>query len=266
HDATDRKEYEQLLEERVAERTSQLLAKNQELEGFTYSVSHDLRSPLRAIVSKAQITLEDEGPNVSAEGKENLERLSAAAKKMAELVDDLLQYARLGTRELRLETVDLAELARAVAADVAGERPGSEFVVRTECDTRVECDPRLVGMALHNLLDNAGKYSLPGERARAEFVCEERDGERVFCVRDAGIGFDMAYVGKLFKPFERLHREEFAGTGIGLANVKRAIERHGGRVWAESDGPGTGARFYFTLKGPQRAWLSRRASLPEERK
>jgi light-regulated signal transduction histidine kinase (bacteriophytochrome) len=234
------------LEKRVQERTAALVAKNEELEGFSYSVAHDMRSPLRAIVSNARIALDEEGPRLSEGGKRNLLRLSQAALRMAHLVDDLLQYARLGTREIRRERTDVGELARRVAEEVASEHPESPLNVRIDCQAEAECDPRLVGMALHNLIDNARKYRRPEVPTEIVVGCEVRNGEQVFSVRDNGIGFDMTYVSKLFVPFERLHREEFDGTGIGLANVKRAIERHGGRVWAEGE-LGKGATFFFTL-------------------
>ncbi len=234
------------LEIQVARRTEDLVSKNQELEGFTYSVSHDMRAPLRAIVSNATLVLQDEGPRVSFEGQERLERLKGAAKRMAQLLDDLLRYARLGTREVRLERVDLSALARNVASEVDLVQMDCCSAVEIDSGMEALCDPRLIGMAIQNLLENACKYSKPGGCAQIQFGSTERDGERVFFVKDDGIGFDMAFVGKLFQPFERLHREEYSGTGIGLANVKRAVERHGGRVWAEGS-PGNGATFYFTL-------------------
>lgn len=235
------------LERRVDERTADLAKKVEEMEGFTYSISHDLRTPLRAMIARARIVLEEEEPNLTSEGVENLTRLSRAAAQMAQLVEDLLQFARLGTRELAVERVDLAALVRRVAEDVDGERADACLDLTVASEPVVEADPRLIGMALFNLLDNACKYRKRGAPAKVTFGSEVVDGERRFFVRDNGIGFDMRYVGKLFTPFERLHREEYAGTGIGLANVRRAIERHGGRVWAESPGPGEGAVFYFTL-------------------
>jgi signal transduction histidine kinase len=142
--------------------------------------------------------------------------------------------------------VDLAQRARDTAREVVADRPECDLVLNVACEATVDCDPRLIGMALHNLLDNACKYRKADEPAKVDFRCEEREGERTFSLRDHGIGFDMRYAHKLFQPFERLHREEYAGTGIGLANVKRAIERHGGRVWAEGE-LGKGSTFYFTL-------------------
>lgn len=252
-DATERHEMERRvralneeLEARVAERTAALVAKNEELEGFTYSVSHDMRAPLRAIVGRARMVLEDEGPNVSPEGRGDLERLAKAASQMSQLVDDLLQYARLGKRELRREQVSWKGLVEEVAAQVHADRPDDPLELSVTCDTEMDCDPRVLGMALHNIIDNACKYRKKGESARVEVGCEEGG---VFFVRDEGIGFDMQYVGKLFQPFERLHREEYVGTGIGLANVRRAIERHGGRVWAEG-AVGVGTTIFFTVPPP----------------
>jgi hypothetical protein len=230
------------LEQRVAQRTADLVAKVEELEGFCYSVSHDMRAPLRAIVGRARMVLEEEGPRISSEGQEHLVRLDRAASQMAQLVDDLLQYARLGTRELRFEPVNLGDLVRHVANEVRRDRDDCGLEITVEEEAVVEGDPRLLGMALQNLIDNACKYRKPGRTAHVSFG---RRGD-AFYLRDDGIGFDMAYVRKLFVPFERLHREEYAGTGIGLANVRRVIERHGGRVWAEGE-VGQGATFFFTL-------------------
>ena len=234
------------LEALVARRTEALVAKNQELEGFTYSVSHDMRTPLRAMVSNAAIVVEEEGDKLSEEGRAGLARLSNAAVKMARLVDDLLQYARIGVRELRKVPLDLRGLAEQVSSEISPEYGPVELNVTLPPGTTVEGDPRILGMALHNLFDNASKYRRE-EVAKVEFGMESRFGERVFFVRDQGIGFDMAYVHKLFTPFERLHRDaEYQGTGIGLANVKRAVDRHNGLIWAEG-APGQGATFYFTL-------------------
>lgn len=236
------------LEEKVRERTQALVAKNQELEGFTYSVSHDMRTPLRAMVSNASIVVEEEGECLSEEGKARLQRLSDAAVKMAKLVDDLLQFARMGVRELIRVPTDIGELAEQVKAELSAEYGPVELRVSLPERTVVDADARILGMALHNLFENASKYRRLGEVAQIDFGMENRFGERVFVVRDKGIGFDMAYVHKIFVPFERLHRDaEYQGTGIGLANVKRAIERHDGLVWAEG-APGKGAAFYFTLK------------------
>lgn len=224
------------LERRVEQRTSQLLAKITELEGFSYSVSHDMRTPLRSIVSNAAIVLEEEGERVSPEGRAGLERLQTSALKMARLIDDLLQFARLGTAEPRREPCDVTELSLQIADEVGAD-------VEAAPGLAVKGDPRLLGIVLHNLIENACKYR-PKERP-SHIEVGEQDG--AIFVRDDGIGFDMKYAPKLFVPFERLHRDgDYAGTGIGLANVKRIVERHGGRVWAESE-PGKGSTFFFTL-------------------
>jgi signal transduction histidine kinase len=235
------------LEGRVDERTAALVAKNQELEGFTYSVSHDMRTPLRAIVGNANIVLEEEGGQLSETGKQGLQRLATAAIKMAQLVDDLLQYARMGVRELTFEKTELRQLAENVAVSVSSERQPFQLNFSTEEEIWVDCDPRILGLALNNLFDNACKYCKAGEGPVIEIGCETQFGETAYYVRDQGIGFDMAYVHKLFVPFERLHRDaDYPGTGIGLANVRRAIERHGGRIWAKG-ALNKGATFYFTL-------------------
>jgi len=234
------------LRESVADHNRALIAKNNELESFTYSVSHDMRTPLRAMVSNAAILLEEQAETLSVSGRNRLDRLSAAALKMAQLVDDLLQYARIGGRHLRKAPTDLGALAESVVAELPEEDGPCDLTV-TLPTTVVNCDPYIIGMALHCLFDNACKYRGGTGPAKVELGMEIQDGERVFFVRDEGIGFNMAYVKKLFIPFERLHRDsEYMGTGIGLANVKRAFERHDGRVWAEGE-VDKGATFYFTL-------------------
>ena len=237
------------LERRVAERSAELLAKNRELEGFSYSVSHDMRAPLRAIVSRARIVLEEESANLSPDGVQHLERLAGAALKMSELVDDLLEYARIGTAQIRHETVDLGELAITLGEEIELKKYDCALIIENG-DLTAQCDPRLMSMALLNLLDNARKYRRKGVPAEIRVGSTLVEGRRTFYVKDRGIGFDMAFLDKLFKPFERLHREEYPGTGIGLANVRRVIERHGGSVWAEGK-PGEGSTFYFTLGEPE---------------
>jgi len=235
------------LEIRVDERTAALVATNLELQGFTYSVSHDMRTPLRAIVCNAHMVVEDEGDKLSSSGKAQLQSLSTAAMKMARLVDDLLQYARLGGCALVIERTNLSDLVMKVAEDVAPLHPNCKLELKVAPNLWANCDERFLGMALQNLIDNACKYRKADQPARVEVTKEERFGEAIFFIRDEGIGFDMKYVHKLFMPFERLHRDsDYVGTGIGLANVKRAIERHGGTVWAEGE-PGKGSKFSFTL-------------------
>lgn len=232
------------LERRVAKRTADLVAKIAELEGFCYSVSHDMRTPLRAIVSNAAVVLEEEGERVSPEGRNHLARLSAAAIRMGRLIDDLLQYARLGGESIRREPCDLSEIARRVADESLREHGLPSSTVRIAPGLVAQGDPRMLGLVLQNLIGNALKYQPPGQAPTVE-VGQAPDG--AFFVRDDGIGFDMRYAGKLFEPFQRLHRDgDYQGTGIGLANVRRIVGQHGGRAWAESE-PGKGATFWFTL-------------------
>jgi PAS domain S-box-containing protein len=238
-DITDHKRAEAELEQRVKERTEALEAANRELEGFTYSVSHDLRGPLRAIMSTSMILKEDFGSNLPAEAKDQLERQARAAKKMGDLIDDLLRLSRIGRQEMVCSPLDLT----AMAHEVLGELPQ-----KAECKIQdgmtVKADAKLMKLAVQNLLDNALKFSKNCDRPVVEMGI---GGDGIYFVRDNGIGFDMAYADKLFGPFERLVRDdEYPGTGIGLANVKRIIERHGGRIWAEGE-PEAGATFYFSI-------------------
>lgn len=235
------------LERRVEERTESLQAAIRELEGFTYSISHDMRAPLRSMVGNARMLLTDYGAEVPPEGRDHLERIAAAASKMAALVDDLLQFARLGNQEVRRQPVDISELAESIAESVYRDEE-CEARVKVEPDLHVTADRELLRMVLHNLFHNSCKYRARDRGAEVEFGALPRDGKTVFFVRDNGIGFDPKYAPKLFKPFERLHRDAaYPGTGIGLANVKRIIERHGGEVWAEGH-LDQGSTFYFTLE------------------
>lgn len=229
------------LERRVAERTADLSAANAELEGFTYSVSHDMRAPLRGIIAHSRILLEDYAHALPSDGRERLERVATAGRKMGTLIDDLLTYARLNKLAPARTIVDLSEIFEEVLGE---EAVGISVEASVAPDLEANCDPGLLRMALENLIGNAVKYRRPDRPLRIEFG---RNPAGEFFVRDNGIGFDMTYVEKLFLPFERLHRdEEIPGTGIGLANVQRIVERHGGRVWAEGR-PQEGATFWFTL-------------------
>lgn len=233
------------LERRIEARTSDLLGKISELERFCYSVSHDMRTPLRAIVGNAAIVMIDEGDRLSEEGRRRLSRMSEASLKMARLIDDLLKYARLGIEEPRRETCDVTEIAHRVLEEAVTHGAEATAKVRIQEEMSAHADPRLLGLVLQNLIDNAFKY----RAVEGPVVIEVgQTPEGAFFVRDNGIGFKMDYAHKLFEPFERLHRDaEYPGTGIGLANVTRIVERHGGRVRAESDGPGCGATFFFTV-------------------
>lgn len=225
----------------------QLERKNQELESFSYSVSHDLRSPLLAIAGFSQVLVRDYADQLDGRGQQYLARISSGARRMAELIDDLLHLAKVNNRELARESVNLSELVRRTMTELqrlASDRH-VELVIHDELTH--EADPQLVKILLENLLGNAWKFTAKTPRARIEFTAETQAGERVYVVHDNGAGFDMAYSDKLFQPFQRLHADkDFPGTGIGLATVRRIVERHGGRAWARSR-PGEGASFYFTL-------------------
>jgi light-regulated signal transduction histidine kinase (bacteriophytochrome) len=239
------------LEQRVAERTVQLAAINQELEAFSYSVAHDLRVPLRAIDGYSQLLLEDAADRLDVDDRHHLERIRAATQRMHQLIDDLLELSRLSRGDLERIPLDLSALAQAVAADLRRRSPGRqvEFVVAP--GVMVRADAELMRAVLENLLGNAWKFTSKAPAARIEFgeMRELRDGqeERIYFVRDNGVGFDTAQADKLFHAFQRLHaQDDFPGTGIGLATVRRVIHRHGGRVWAQGV-EGQGATFYFTL-------------------
>lgn len=238
-DVHDRVERELELETRVNERTAALQAANLEMEGFTYSIAHDLRAPLRAISSYAKILSDECADILTQEHRRILLRQEVNAKKLAQLIDDLLRYSRIGRLDLERRTIDLTELCHEVIRSTYSENV--TFTVQESLYT--VGDPSLVRLLLENLFDNAVKYSPNG--GLISFGCEEG----AFVVSDQGIGFDTRYAEQIFKPFERLHRDDaYPGTGIGLANVKRIVERHEGKVWVESN-LNRGSRFYFTL-GP----------------
>lgn len=232
------------LELRVAERTEALQKAVDELNGFTYSVSHDLRTPLRGMVGHSRILVEEHSENLDRRVRHGLQSIEAAALKMSALVDSLLQYARLGRQEVQREAVDLTALTRQVIEKMneAGW-PCMTREIHVAEGMKTYADPALVEIVLTTLLDNACKYRHRDGTAHIE-IGEDSQG---FYVYNRGIGFDMSYLHKVFEPFQRLHRdEEYPGTGIGLANARRIVERHGGRLWAEGE-PGVGATFWFTL-------------------
>jgi signal transduction histidine kinase len=234
------------LEHAVEERTSELRAANRELESFSYAVSHDLRAPLRAIDGFGLALVEEYGGLLDEQGQDYAHRVRAATQRMGELIDDLLTLSRVTRAELHRDRVDLSALARAVLERLAGEAPERvvETVVVDGATTRG--DPRLLRLALENLLGNAWKFTAHQPAARIEFGTTHDHGRIVYFVRDNGVGFNPEYAGKLFNPFQRLHSsEDFDGNGIGLATVSRVVDRHGGRVWAEGV-PGEGATFFFT--------------------
>lgn len=235
------------LERRVAERTAQLEATNKELESFSYSVSHDLRAPLRGISGFSRVLLLRYADRLDPEGKDFLQRVDAASRRMGELIEDLLNLSRITRSEMHQKPVDLSSLAKTIAEELQHSEPERKVTFLIQDDLKTSGDPRLLRIALENLLGNAWKFTLNHPSATIEFGRIEQEGKQVFFVRDNGAGFDMAYADKLFTPFQRLHSlNEFPGTGIGLATVQRIIHRHGGKVWAEGEVE-KGATFYFTL-------------------
>lgn len=235
------------LEQRVAERTHQLETSNRELESFAYSVSHDLRTPLRNISGFSQVLVEDYADRLDEQAQDFLFRIRTAAQRMGLLIDDLLKLSRLSRQDMLTQDVNLSEIVGRITAELQLNAADRQVNFRLAPDITVRGDARLLEIALNNLLHNAWKYTGNKPIANIEFGSENKNGEIVYFVRDNGAGFDMRYASKLFGAFQRLHSaEEFDGTGIGLATVARIIQRHGGKIWADSV-VGQGATFYFTL-------------------
>jgi PAS domain S-box-containing protein len=244
----------QELEQRVKERTAELEAANQELEAFSYSVSHDLRAPLRGIDGFSLVIMEEYASQLDEAGRHYLSRIRLGTQRMGQLIDDLLALARTSRSELVLADCDLSAICHRIARDLAAAHPGRQVQVTIQPGLQAWADPGLMQVVLENLLGNAWKFTARSAEARIQV--ERRispGGERTFCVQDSGAGFEMAHSQKLFNAFQRLHpAAEFEGNGIGLASVRRIIHRHRGRIWAEGE-PGKGAAFFFTLPDPTRA-------------
>ena len=235
------------LEQRVIERTTQLQAVNKELEAFAYSVSHDLRAPLRSIDGFSQVLMEDYTDKLDEEGKDYLQRVRSASQRMGELIDDILSLSRVTRGEMRYEAVDLSTLAETIRTELQQSQPERQVEFIITPGLVAKGDSHLLRAALDNLLGNAWKFTKARAPARLEFGMVKNNGQLAYFVRDNGVGFDMAYADKLFGAFQRLHSpSEFEGTGIGLATVQRIIHRHGGNIWAESV-VNQGTTFYFTL-------------------
>ncbi len=237
------------LEQRVAERTAQLEAANRELEGFTYSVSHDLRAPLRQVDGFAQLLKEAVGTDLSPQASHYLQRIVEGTRNMGRLIDDLLNLAQVGRQAMQPRRTNLDAIIAEALRDLQADTALREIVWTVAPVSDAECDPGLMRIVFTNLIANAVKYSRPRRPARIEIGRTAVGGRTALFVRDNGVGFDMQYADKLFGVFQRLHAaDEFEGTGVGLATVRRIIHRHGGEIWAEA-APDRGATFYFTIGG-----------------
>jgi len=235
------------LERRVTERTRQLEAANRELEAFAYAVSHDLRAPLRSMSGFSQILQETAPPGLDDKSRHYLQRIHDASVRMSGLIEDLLNLSRIGRSELTARPISLSQVAAEAAAALRERHPAREVQLEIAPGLEVNADPRLLRIALENLLSNAWKYTARAAAARVSIGMQAGESGPVYFVHDNGVGFDMKYADKLFVPFQRLHPEtEFPGSGIGLVTVQRIIARHGGRVWADAK-VDEGATFYFTL-------------------
>lgn len=235
------------LEIRVKERTHELEEANQELEAFAYSVSHDLRAPLRAINGFSQIVVDDFSDKLDDEGKNYLEKILASGSKMNLLIDDMLLLSQVGRGEILPQEIDLGAIAQGIFTKLSQEETEREITFKKGESPRVEADRNLLEIMLTNLISNSIKFSKDIKEAEIEFGCIKKDGEDVFYLRDNGVGFDMEFVDKVFSPFQRLHEQnEYEGTGIGLAIVNRIIQRHNGKIWLESE-MNKGTTVYFVL-------------------
>ncbi len=252
HDVTERRrvadairEMNVQLEQQVEERTRQLRISNEELEAFSYSVAHDLRAPLRSIIGYSNMIAEEYGRTIQGQGRGWLDTIAASTRRMSQLIDDLLDLSRVARSQIHCETVDVTALSYDLLGELARTDPGRQVEVEVDDGLSVAADPTLLRLAIGNLLSNAWKFTRTRERAQVR-VLRHPTMTGVFCVRDNGVGFDERYASKMFEPFERLHVNDFDGTGIGLAIVDRVVRRHGGRVWAESV-PEGGASFYVAM-------------------
>jgi len=238
---------QEALEQRVAQRTAELDATNKELEAFTYSVAHDLRAPLRHIQGFSNLLMESFGPQLEPEAQKHLQRIGEGTQQMGRLIDDLLSLARIGRQEPRLQATGLNSLVQEVLRDLKTETEGRDIQWQVGDLPFVDCDPGLMKQVFYNLLSNAAKYTRPRKPAVIDIGQMSVEGQPVNFVRDNGVGFNMKHANKLFGVFQRLHRkEDFEGTGVGLATVQRIIHKHGGRIWAEAE-IDKGATFFFSL-------------------
>ena len=258
-DITERKrgqaeleEYKNRLEENVADRTAALEASNKELESYSYSIAHDLRAPLRSMIGFSQILAEDAAGKLNNNELDALERIVSAGKRMADLIDDILELSRITRSEFIVAPVNISDIARQFSGGLSSIDTSRKIKWLIQDDMLDKGDKTLLTLLIQNLIDNACKFTRDVENPTIEIGQQVNGTEKVYYVRDNGIGFDMQYAEKVFQPFQRLHADEFDGTGIGLATVQRIVQRHGGAIWAEAN-PNRGAEFHFTLNAGYRA-------------
>ncbi|WP_137939056.1 ATP-binding protein [Chitinivorax sp. B] len=256
--------YREHLEELVEARTAALASANNELQAFSYSVSHDLRAPLRTVDGFGQALLEDYGDKLDEQGRDYVHRMRRATQRMGELIDTLLNLARLARSEMHLEMLSLSLLMQSILEELQANEPDRKVEIAIAPEIYVHADGKLLRSAMYNLLSNAWKFTSKAEQPSIEFGVKDAEGRRVYFVRDNGVGFDMALAGKLFGAFQRLHTvQEFEGIGVGLATAQRIIHRHRGEIWAEAE-PGKGATFFFTLQASPKTGNEDAVSPPEE--
>lgn len=247
HRTGELRELNRELDKRVLDRTAELAAANQELEAFTYSVSHDLRAPVRRIEGLVEALAEEHSSQLDETGKDFLSKVANSSTEMGQLIEEFLKLARIARQEIDKTELNLSILVKEVVEELAAADPERKVIVKISQDVLASGDSRLIRIALQNMLNNAWKYTGKTENPEIIFGCQEKDGGKVFFIRDNGVGFDMGHYDKLFTPFLRLHSDDqFTGTGIGLATVKRIILKHGGKLWAQAE-PGKGSTFFFTL-------------------
>jgi light-regulated signal transduction histidine kinase (bacteriophytochrome) len=233
----------------LMQKATELEVVNQELEAFSYSVSHDLRAPLRSINGFAQALKEDYEQQLNKEGKDYLRRIQQASHRMGELIDDLLKLSRLTQAEMQIDEVNLSQHAQQVIEHLRSNNPDRKITIDIEKNIIVKGDEKLLHILIQNLIENAWKFTKNTPNPTIQFGTMKQNNQTVYFIKDSGAGFNMKYINRLFTPFQRLHdNKEYPGTGIGLGIVKRVIHRHSGRIWAESK-EGKGATFYFTLGG-----------------